>query len=242
MNKKQLFGLPSLGRMCMAVAVALTMGACFTSCSDDDDDDKDSAKNNDAIMLAIDNKAFKFAYYSIDDGLTEHMYDHYMTFTKTSENGGTVGYRCEWRDTEWYGEANRGVNIDYGTFSISNGKIYVTMENNYANVAYFGVQNNNIVDNNGNVYKHYGKASDVLTHKRAPEDWQVSYNLLIGKIYVLFMEYDCAKEVGDIKKANEKATEIKNAQSAAKSTREDAAKDHVYIEQDPLETKPVYRL
>lgn len=241
MNKKQLFGLPSLGRMCMAVAVALTMGACFTSCSDDDDDDKDSAKNNDAIMLAIDNKAFNYD----DSGYSysgEYSYRHYYTFTKTSENGGTVGYRCEWRDTEWYGEANRGVNIDYGTFSISNGKIYVTMENNYPNIAYFGVMNNSIVDNEGNIYKHYGKASDVLTHKRAPEDWQSSYNGLIADIYGLFMEYDCAKEVGDIKKANEKATEIKNLQSAAKSTREDAAKDHVYIEQDPLETKPVYRL
>lgn len=240
MNKKQFFILPSLGRMCMAIAVALTMGACFTACSDDDDD-KDSAKNSDAIMLAIDNKAFNYDYYSCSDS-GEHDYRHYFTFTKSSENGGTVGYRCEWRDTDWDGDTSRGVNIDYGTFSISNGKIYVTMEKNYANIAYFQAANNNLLDNNGNVYKHYGKASDVLTHKRAPEDWQSEYNGTIAYITSYFQDYDIAKAFGDIKHANEMVPKIKNMQSAARQTREDAAKDHVYIKQDPLETKPVYLL
>lgn len=238
MNKQNLFLLSLLNRMCVMIVIALVTGICFTSCSDDDDDNG-ASKDSTTIMLAIDGKAFRWDDSGYSDGGYYNNY-HYLTFTKTSDTEGTVGYRCDWNDHDWDGTSDHGFNIDYGTFTISNGHINVTMEKNYTGLKYLQLKGNDLVDDGGYVYQPAGKASDIQTHYRSPEDWQADYNLAILNIRGLFLKYDSNKSMGDIALAKKAAEDIKLWQNSARTIREEAARDHVYLEQSPYETKSIY--
>ncbi|MDE7379006.1 MAG: hypothetical protein K2N13_08645 [Paraprevotella sp.] len=114
------------------------------------------------------------------------------------------------------------------------------MEKNYTGLKYLQLKGNNLVDDGGYVYQPAGKASDIQTHYRLPEDWQISYNMAINKIIDLFLKYDSEKSMGDIVPAKKTAEDIKLWQNSARTIREEAARDHVYLEQSPYETKSIY--
>lgn len=227
----------------LMLMLGLLSSVAIASCSGKDDEPK-SGSSTEEIMEYISGRVFSYNDISGDDD-SYHDYKHTIMFTATSADGGTFEHECFWEDIYIDGR-NHGRVCDEGSFSVSNGKISISIYRGTTwYIKYFTVKGKNLVGDNGDVYQSVGLSSDedtptVSTHKYPLEYYQYQYNDVISTLAGNFMEFDTAKAIGDTVKARRLRDEIIILQGSAKEIRKEAKEDGWTIEPSPYETKSAY--
>lgn len=240
MKKVNLFLLLMLGLIC---------SVANTGCSKDEP----SKTSTEDIMEFISGRVFQYRDISADEEYgTANDYNHRISFTATSDNGGIFNHECFWKDISIDG-VEKGTVYDEGSFRVTDGKIYISIyRGDTWYIEYFTVKGNTLVGDNGDVYNpvggsnvdNSGSSSDnsgsVSSHRHPLDYYQTQYNTVISQLISEFMSFETAKAMGDTNGARKISQNIKNLQNSAKQIRQEAKEDGWTIEKDPYETKSAY--